>query len=140
MPHELRPHIRDDEDPPDDTVVVVRGGPDNANKLARHAARTHRAYELDGEPLWGVSLFVALDEAGAASLEELLSDRLGTYREVHMPALAGLRAAGFQVIPTFRRPHFTLVLADSEPDTLASLLSALGTAVENPYHERRLRP
>jgi hypothetical protein len=134
MPDELRPHVREDEDPPDDTVVVIRGGPDNADKLARHAARTHRAFELDGEPIWGVSVFLALDQAGGASLEGLLSDRLRTYREVHLPALVDLRAAGFEVIPTFARPHFTLVLADSEPHTLASLLAALGAAVENPYH------
>jgi hypothetical protein len=134
MPDELRPHVREDEDPPDDTVVVIRGGPDNADKLARHAARTHRAFELDGEPIWGVSVFLALDQAGGASLEGLLSDRLRTYREVHLPALVDLRAAGFEVIPTFARPHFTLVLADSEPRTLASLLATLGAVVENPYH------
>lgn len=134
MPDELRPHVREDEDAPDDTVVVIRGGPDNADKLARHAARTHRAFELDGEPIWGVSVFLALDQTGGASLEGLLSDRLRTYREVHLPALVELRTAGFEVIPTFARPHFTLVLTDSEPRTLASLLAALGAAVENPYH------
>lgn len=134
MPDELRPHVREDEDPPDDTVVVIRGGPDNADKLTRHAARTHRAFELDGEPIWGVSVFLALDQAGGASLEGLLSDRLRTYREVHLPALVDLRAAGFEVLPTFARPHFTVVFPDSEPETLASFLSALGKPVENPYH------
>lgn len=49
---ELRPCLRD-ERPPDDATVVIRGGPDILAKLAMHARRTHDAYVLDGEPLWG---------------------------------------------------------------------------------------
>jgi hypothetical protein len=76
---ELRPHIRGDA-PPVDTTVVVRGGPDTADKLARHAVRTNRAYQLDGRLFWGVSVFLALDETGDASLNGLLSGRMRTYR------------------------------------------------------------
>lgn len=47
-----------------DDTTVVRGGPDSVAKLARHAVRTHRAFQLDGEPVWGVSVFLALDGAG----------------------------------------------------------------------------
>jgi hypothetical protein len=58
MPDELRPHVRD-EPVPDDATVVVRGGPDSLDKLPQHATRTNRAYQLDAEPLWGVSVFLA---------------------------------------------------------------------------------
>jgi hypothetical protein len=141
MPNELREHVRDDEGPPGGpSVVVVRGGPDNVKKLAEHAARTNRAFELDGQPVWGVSVFLALDEIGEASLDGLLARRLSTYREVHLPRLIDVRDAGFDVLPTFGRPHFSLTIPDIEPETLDRLLAALGPATENPYHERRPRP
>jgi hypothetical protein len=35
---ELRPYLRD-ERPPDDTTIVVRGGPDTLAKLTIHARR-----------------------------------------------------------------------------------------------------
>jgi hypothetical protein len=41
--------------------VLLRGGPDSAAKLRRHAERMHRAFRLDGNPLLGVSMFAALD-------------------------------------------------------------------------------
>lgn len=68
---ELRPYLRDDR-PPDDATIVVRGGPDTLAKLAIHARRTHDAYVLDGEPLWGISVYCTLDGVGPASLDGLL--------------------------------------------------------------------
>jgi hypothetical protein len=61
---ELRPYLRD-ERPPDDSAVVVRGGPDTLAKLTVHARRTHDAYALDGEPLWGISVYCAMASCGA---------------------------------------------------------------------------
>ena len=138
MADELRLHIRDDA-PLEDTTVVVRGGPDTADKLARHAIRTNRAYQLGGRPFWGVSVFLALDETRDASLSGLLSGRMRTYRVVHTPSLAEIHAVGFEVLPTFRRPHFTLLLPDIASSTLKQLLAALGPGAVNPYHEKRRR-
>jgi hypothetical protein len=135
---ELRPHIRDDT-PPEDTTVVVRGGPNSIEKLVRHAVRMNRAYQLDGRAFWGVSVFLALDETGEASISGLLSGRMRTFRIVHTPILGQLHTAGFEVLPTFRRPHFTLVIPDAAPGTLERLLSALGPGAVNPYHERGRR-
>jgi hypothetical protein len=67
---ELRPYLRD-EGPPDDAIVVIRGGPDTVAKLASHARRTHDAYVLDGAPLWGIFVYCALDDVGPASLDGL---------------------------------------------------------------------
>lgn len=97
---DLRPHLRD-ERAPDDSIVVVRGGPTTLAKLAQHARRNHDAYVLDGQPLWGVSVFCALDDLGSSSLSALLQ-RLASYRAVH-PARAGeLRHGGFELLPSFR--------------------------------------
>ncbi len=57
------------EPPLPEAAVLVRGGPDTPDKLARHARRTARAWSLDGQPLLGISVFAVLD----IPLDELLS-------------------------------------------------------------------
>lgn len=131
---DLRPLLRD-EPPPADGVLVVRGGPSSVERLADHAHRTYDAYTLDGDPLWGVSVFCALDDVGPASLDALLR-RFASYRVVHLPTVGGVIEAGFDLLPSFRRPHFTVRLADAEPETLTQLLDALGSARPNAYHGR----
>jgi hypothetical protein len=134
---ELRPYLRD-EGPPDDAIVVIRGGPDTAAKLASHARRTHDAYVLDGAPLWGISVYCALDDVGPASLDGLLR-RFASYRAVHLPRMGQLRRAGFALLPSFGRPHYTIRLDGDDPARLTRLLEALGPAEANKYH-RRERP
>ncbi len=130
---ELRPSLRD-ESSPTDGIVVVRGGPTSLAKVLSHAQRTHDAFVLDGRPIWGISVFCALDDLGGASLDSLLH-RFASYRVVHLPRGSELRDAGFGLLPTFGRPHYTVTL--DGPDQAEPLLAALGKAEPNPYHERR---
>ena len=132
---ELRPHVRDEE-PPADAIVVVRGGPVTSANLAHHAQRTHAAFSLDGRPLWGVSVACALDDIGSASHDGLLR-RFASYRAVHLPTVGQLSAAGFDLLPTFQRPHFTLCLAAGTDIEMRRLLAALGDPRDNPYHGGR---
>lgn len=132
---DLRQHLRE-EAAPEDAVVVVRGGPSSLPNLRTHALRTQDAFVLDGQPLLGVSVFCALDDLGPASLDALLR-RFGSYRVVHLPRAGQLLHAGFDLLPSFRRPHFTLRL--ETVDDLPRLLDALGPAEPNPYHGRRPR-
>ena len=62
---EQRPLLRP-ERVPDDAVIVVRGGPNSIARLTQHALRTARFWDLDGEPLFGVSVLCALDDVGPA--------------------------------------------------------------------------
>lgn len=129
---ELRPLLRD-EHPPADSVVVVRGGPSSIERLREHARRTHDAYTLDSTPMWGVSVFCALDDVGPASLDALLR-RFSSYRVVHLPTVGVLGDVGFDLVPSFGRPHFTVRLDDVDDATLRRLVEALGPAEGNPYH------
>lgn len=130
---ELRPSLRK-ERAPDNGIVVLRGGPTSVARLLSHARRTHDAFLLDGEPIWGVSVFCALDDLGDASLDALLH-RFASYRVMHLARVRQLRDAGFDLVPTFGRPHFTVTMAG--PDEASALLDALGMAEPNPYHDRR---
>jgi hypothetical protein len=134
---ELRPYLRE-ERPPDDSIIVVRGGPDTLAKLAMHARRTHDAYMLDDEPLWGISAYCALDDVGPASLDGILR-RFASYRAVHLPRAGQLLSARFLLLPSFGRPHYTVRLDGDDQAKLARLLDALGPAEANKYH-RRERP
>lgn len=138
MADELRPFLRD-EPVPDDATVIVRGGRDSIDKLVQHALRTNRAFVLDGEPLLGVSVWLALDTSGDASVEGILAGRMSTYRTVHTPTVAQVRDAGFGLIPSFRRPHYTLIVPDASTATIETLAAALGPAMANPYHVARRR-
>ena len=130
---ELRSRLRHEPVPPD-TATVVRGGPDGIEKLRSHARRTNRAWCLDGVPLYGVSVFCVIDDVGPASLEGLLSARLMTYRVVHLTTVATLAAAGFWLLATGRRPHYTVALDSDGDDDLARLLDCLGPPRDNRYH------
>jgi hypothetical protein len=107
---ELRPYLRD-ERPPDNSIIVVRGGPSTLAKLAMHARRTQDAYGLDG-----------------------LLRRFASYRVVHLPHASQLRSAGFQLLPSFGRPHYTVRLAGDDQAELTRLLDVFGPVQANKYH------
>jgi hypothetical protein len=137
---DLRLHLRN-ESLPAAASILVRGGPDTISLIRSHARRTNRLYCLDGSPLWGVSAFGALDEVGPASLEGLLATRLVTYEQVHTPVAQALLDAGFVLLDSFRRPHFTIRLVDDSPGEASRLLDALGPPHQNPYNRTvRQRP
>jgi len=139
---ELRPRLRAGSRPAD-ALVVLRGGPDTVSLLRTHARRTQRLYCLDGAPLLGISAFGALDDEGTASRDGLLAGRLVTYPLVHEVTVGALASAGFEVLATFRRPHFTILLPTDSDAEASRLLDALGPAQENPYNgevQRRRAP
>ena len=128
---ELQSHLRR-EPPPGDDVVVVRGGDDNAEKLRRHAERIHRAYVLEGASLYGLSVYCTLDELAGRRL----AHQLASYRLVRLSTVGRLRTAGFPLLPTFARPHFTVVLPSVEPADLDRLLACFDPASHNPGYGR----
>ena len=126
---EQRTRLRAEQLPPDATVVV-RGGRDTADKLLSHALRTARAWSLDGHPFLGISVFAVLDRP----LDTLLRERFSTFRTVYLPTVESLVGAGFELLPTGRRPHFTVRLRNADEVERERLLVALGAARDNPAY------
>jgi hypothetical protein len=134
---EQRPRLRD-ERVPDEAVIIVRGGPNSVARLTQHAMRTAEFWNLDGEPLYGVSVFCALDDVGPASLPGVLA-QLGSYPTVHLTTAGRLAAAGFELLATASRPHFTVRTAGAGPEEIERLLVALGEPRDNDYRTRPRR-
>lgn len=131
---ELRPLVRA-EVPPSNAAVVLRGGPDSLSLLSVHARRLHRLYVLDGEPLLGVSVFVAHDDVGPASERNILMSKLRSYPLIYRTTVRVLTDRGFSLLPTFSDPHYTVVLR--RLDAVTDLALAFGKLVANPYAEGR---
>lgn len=90
--------------PPDDATIVLRAGVMDAENVVRAAERTFALYAL-----YGISVEGVLD---TTVQEACRGERLATYRRVRLSTFGRARDAGFALLATFDRPHFTLVLAD----------------------------
>jgi hypothetical protein len=128
---ELSTHLRAAESPPPSTRLVLRGGPDTLSLIRTHARRVNRLYVLDGSEVWGISVLVALDDVGPTSYAELLLSRLKGYPLVYTPTVSDLTEVGFRLLPTFRRPHYTVLM--SSLDDAGQLHHSLGELHPNPY-------
>jgi hypothetical protein len=130
---ELRSQLRAEASPAE-AIVLLRGGPDTVSLIRSHARRTQRLYCLDGVPLLGISVFGVLDDEGPASRDGLLAGRLVTYPVVYAAGVGAVVAAGFELLPTFRRPHFTIRLDGDSTAEVRRLLEAMGQPEDNPYN------
>lgn len=83
-------------------------------------------------------MFAALDGEGTDSWAGVLSTKLTTYRFVHIAPAHAIVTAGFAIVPTFRRPHVTVIIGST--DDIPALLHVLGPPqVNDKYGESRRR-
>ena len=118
-PIPLRP-----DGPPNDTTVVLRAGVMSGENLRRTASRTFAVYAI-----YGISVEGVIDR----TIQEACSiGRISSYRHVRLSTFGRLREAGFALLATFDRPHFTLVLADMSELTFARLERCFDEPIPNP--------
>lgn len=111
----------------DDALVVVRGGELDAERMLADARRAFRRF---GE--YGISVLAAPDDA---SLDALARSTLRREAILTLTTAGAIRQRGLELRPTFRRPHYTVMLPDPERDVLR-LLSCEAVARPNPHFER----
>ena len=121
----MRPIVVRDEEAPDDTVVVVRGGEMNGDTVRRTATDA-----FDEFGIYTVSVFLALD----ATVDELCRDRpeLQRYGKVRLTTAGRCDALGFALVPTLDRPHYDVVLPDLADATLDRLELGFDRPIPNP--------
>jgi len=120
-----------DEAPPDDLLLVVRGGRNSLSDahLERATTDTWERYRF-----FGVSVFGAPDDdLGSLSQREAAIRRRA---EVRVARVGMLRVGGFDVVPTFANPaYFSVVMAEASPTIFAQLRSCFSAPQPNPGHE-----
>lgn len=79
-------------------------------------------------------MFCALDSEGPASLDGLLAGRMRSYRVVHQVPAGRLLNAGFELLPTAGRPHYTVRMVSDDEGDAAKLLALLGPSRDNRPH------
>jgi hypothetical protein len=129
----IEPHVRGEE-PPDDAVLVLRGGPLTAAKLLEHALREQRRFSYRGLPMPSVSVDATV---GGWTVDTILERRLWTRTSYAATTVARLRQAGYVLLPTFDVPHYDLLLPAASEAAASTLLSVFGPAERNPYRRRR---
>jgi len=125
----MRPVLRD-EDPPDDAVVVIRGG---LHSMDAEKVIAVCEDSFDDFGFYGLSVFAALDgdvEALCLALERFRSP--GT---IWVATCGRLRAAGFWLAATDAAPHFDVVLPSLDRSTVDAVRECF-EARDNPAKHR----
>jgi hypothetical protein len=112
----------------DDALVVVRGGDLDIDLIRSDAVAAHARF---GE--YGISVFGADDDA---AVDVLARDRLAQFAVLVLMTAGTIRRAGLELRPTFRRPHYTIMLPDLDPD-VDRLMNCEKVQMTNHYYEER---
>lgn len=113
---------------PDDALIIVRGEVP-AGSARRLAGQFRQRFPDWGR--WGLSAFYAGSDV---EVDHLAFDRLQGYEVLSVYPITALLEAGFDVVPTFRRPHVTITWADDLDTGLDRLGRAEHVRRENPYN------
>lgn len=120
------------EPAPDDGLFLVRGDELVAETLRRDAIRTYRRF---GE--YGVSVLGASTEA---DIDELAGGLLRRFEVLTVMTAGALRRSGIQLRPTFRRPHYTVMLPDLGEDIFRLLRCDNERRVNRYYEPEEVQP
>ena len=93
--------------------------------VRRSAERTFDAYAIYGISVEGVIEQTVLEACRS-------SERIAGYRQIRLSTFGRLRTAGFALLASFDRPHFTVVLPDLSDVTLARLGGCFDDPIPNP--------
>lgn len=127
----MKPLILRSEEPPDDAIVVVRGG-EMKSTFVRETARD--SFEEFG--FYSISVFLAVD----VPVDELCASepRLARYGKVRVSTAGRLRRRGFVLLPTLDRPHFDVLLPDLSDEALERLDESFDPPIVNPGRGREV--
>ena len=94
------------EEPPDDTVVIIRAG-----VMAPESVRRTASDSFEDFGMYLVSVEAVLE--GTVESTWSTSPRIGDrYGKIRLSTAGRLRGAGFVVLATFDRPHYDIALPE----------------------------
>jgi hypothetical protein len=117
--------------PPDDLLIVVRGGRESLSDAILEPATTD---SWEAHRFFGFSVFGAPDDdlVGLSAREPAIRRRA----EVRVARVAVLRAGGFEVVATFGNPaHYSVVLAEASVSMFQAVRRCFSAPQPNPGYE-----
>lgn len=124
-----------DETPPEDHVVVIRGGIVEDRTDDELRKRAHDAEARIGLLAQSVLLAAAADVSSVC----LRDGRVSRYGQVNLSTVARLRRAGFALLPTLDAPHYSVVLPDLDSETIQRFRNCFDRPTEPTDHLASLR-
>ena len=117
--------------PPDDLLLVVRGGRESLSDAILERATTD---SWETYRFFGVSVFgVADDDLSRLSAREPAIRRRA---EVRVARVGALRGGGFEVVATFGNPaHYSVVMAEASASMFQAVRSCFSPPQPNPGYE-----
>jgi hypothetical protein len=122
------------ETPPQEAVVVIRGGPITVAKIVEHALRQQSVFTYRGEPMVAISVDLTIE---GWSVERILRERMWSRSTYAIATVEELRSAGYELVATSAAPHYSVVLPAASPDAAADLLAHFGPTLVNEFRQRR---
>ncbi len=120
-----------------DAHLVMRGWPVDIPGILRNADSTRSRYSLAGEPFVAISAEVTIPGWDVESI--LKGSRLRSRRSYAIAPVRDVIEAGFDLLPTFNAPHYSVVLPSYTEGVAALLVEAFGEVKPNPHFEGRDR-
>jgi hypothetical protein len=79
-------------------------------KIVEHAARQEAVYSYRGEPMVAISVDLTIP---GWSVERILRERIWSRSRYATTTAGALRSAGYELVPTSRTPHYSIVLPEA---------------------------
>ena len=129
----LEDFVRPDEIA-DDLVLLLRGGvhEDDVVRVQRQARDLDRRFSWRGGSCYGVSVFAATPETESLILATRMDARRRYYRIAYRDI-----AGRLLVVPTFRRPHWTVMFDGPDSPDYRRFVDAYGQLRDNPFWTRK---
>jgi len=108
----------------DDALVVVRGGAMDLDALRLDAERAHRRF---GE--YALSVLAGPDDD---AIDQLARTVLRRHEVLTLVTAGAIRSAGLELRPTFRRPHYSVILPGLD-DGVIRLMTCQTVERDNPH-------
>ncbi len=131
----IEAHLREGETIDRAAGLVVRGWPLDVEGLLRNSDATRSRFSWRGEPIVAISAEVSI--AGWSVEMILAGPRLRTRSRYALAPVSDLVAAGFNLLPTFAAPHYSVLLPSYDEGSARRLLEVLGEMRRNPFYVGR---
>ncbi len=116
------------EEPPQDAVVVIRGGPIAAAKLVEQPRRQQAVFTDRGEPMVAVSVDLTIE---GWTIERVLLERMWSTSRYATTRVGRLRRAGYELVATGASPHCSVLLLEATEQAADDFLSHFGPTLDN---------